>query len=536
MSYKKQNITQLDIVNLVEILNHIEDGMVDIENSTEADKSEFSEYIASELAKRGQLKPEFAESLEWLDANGDQSKMYVLPDGYIYASIYSEVEVGGYTNVIDTDKDDFLTKQRLQASTSKVLTSTEANAFVSNIFELKEGDILRIKGVGRSETDSATAPIFVVAPFNSDGTAIANHEFALAQPAYTGSSLFTSWKQAWNAIETAEDGTITWTYAINNTGANVANLNLSTSVTHARIAGVALNGFDNIIVTVDQPIVEPTIERKYAWTNTGRAFIPADYEDRIVDLENDVSALNDKIPELEKSVSTLEGDVSTIKKAVSFGALLNYDIFDYAYIKGGELVVNALNLSSNKQGHYTGVKMDGRIKRIMCKAKLSTNSTVVLISTNLGSSIIANITRGSIHLIFNTNGCSVGIYDGGTSPLRNVIQYACPVKEGTEVSFGYAVDETTNTLTVYLPDGTTKTLTDAALSVVNGEYAIWEHYGNSLIDEFKCCHITKLWCEDIDGNILDDDLKRLDGAIGVAPTGQTYRQFRTGQQTDRDFA
>ncbi len=32
-----------------------------------------------------QLTPEFAESVEWLEANGDPAKVYVLPDGYSYA-------------------------------------------------------------------------------------------------------------------------------------------------------------------------------------------------------------------------------------------------------------------------------------------------------------------------------------------------------------------------------------------------------------------------------------------------------------------
>lgn len=50
---------------------------------------------------------EFADSLEWLEANGDTAKKYVLPDGYIYAWMYKSVEVEfnandgtGYLNAI----------------------------------------------------------------------------------------------------------------------------------------------------------------------------------------------------------------------------------------------------------------------------------------------------------------------------------------------------------------------------------------------------------------------------------------------------
>ena len=132
---------------------------------TEADKSEFSEYIASELAKRGQLKPEFAQSEEWLDANGDQSKMYVLPDGFIYAWMLTEKEVEGgpaYTNRLplatDTDRetiyggdyngdgvnDGYIQGQRLSSSGG---TAVLAIACASGFIPAKPGDVLRIKGI-----------------------------------------------------------------------------------------------------------------------------------------------------------------------------------------------------------------------------------------------------------------------------------------------------------------------------------------------------------------------------------------------------
>lgn len=483
----------------------------------EGNTGSVDDFLASLKGADGttQVTPLFANSIEECT---DTTKVYVLPDGYIYAYMYTEVEVGGYTNVVGTSKDGFLTGYRMKAASAEPVTAGTADAstaFVSNAFSCKEGDILRIRGVGKSNTNSAVAPVFMVVPVDSSGAVVINHGFCLEEPLYNSTqTLFTTWKQAWNATEVAEDGTITWTYAMNNAGEQQAGMSLSEATTAVRLAGTALNGYENIIVTVNEEIVEPYVAMEYCWANTGHAFVPADYEERILDLEY---------------------DVSVIKKAGSFNGLLNYDIFDYAYIKNGELVANALNVTENQHGHYTGAKMDGNVKQIMCKAKLVSNASVVLISTKLGSTIVANIVRGSIHLIFNTTGCSVGIYDDGTTTLRTVATYSCAVSENTEVSFGYAVNESTNTLTVYLPDGTTKTVTDSAFSTVNGEYAIWEHFCNSAAAGFKCCRITKLWCESVDGDVLDDDLKRLDGAISVAPTGQPYRQFRTGQQTDRDF-
>jgi lysophospholipase L1-like esterase len=48
------------------------------------------DFITEELAKRGQLKPEFANSVADLEASGDTTKVYVLPDGEIYGYIRKE--------------------------------------------------------------------------------------------------------------------------------------------------------------------------------------------------------------------------------------------------------------------------------------------------------------------------------------------------------------------------------------------------------------------------------------------------------------
>lgn len=67
-----------------------------IDYYTPADKAEFEAYIAAELAKRGQVAPEFANSVEECT---DISKMYVLPDGMIYAHT-SEPTYGNVTEKI----------------------------------------------------------------------------------------------------------------------------------------------------------------------------------------------------------------------------------------------------------------------------------------------------------------------------------------------------------------------------------------------------------------------------------------------------
>lgn len=76
-----------------------EDGYTPIKGVdyyTPTDKAEIEAYIATELAKRGQLEPACPEGetvdecLAWLAENGDKSKLYVLPDGFIYAWMLTE--------------------------------------------------------------------------------------------------------------------------------------------------------------------------------------------------------------------------------------------------------------------------------------------------------------------------------------------------------------------------------------------------------------------------------------------------------------
>jgi hypothetical protein len=45
-------------------------------------------------------------------------------------------------------------------------------------------------------------------------------------------------------------------------------------------------GIESVIVTIDEPIEESKETNKtYQWANTGHAFVPANYESRIVELE-----------------------------------------------------------------------------------------------------------------------------------------------------------------------------------------------------------------------------------------------------------
>ena len=216
--------------------------------------------------------------------------------------------------------------------------------------------------------------------------------------------------------------------------------------------------------------------------------------------------------------------------------IFDYGIFVEPYIKNGELVANELvgdGIGSAK-GHYTGVKMDAHISKMMCKAKFFPNASVALVTTDLGSCMVTNVTFGSVHLVFSLTGCAVGVFDT-KDHLRGIEYLSYTITAGEELAFGFDINETTNTLTIYLPNGTTQTVTDSTISSLNGRYAIWEHFSNTSEGDFASCRMTKFYCKDTTGEVLEDDFNRFDGAIGVAPTGQVYRQFTSHNGNNRDF-
>lgn len=269
-------------------------------------------YVDSEIAdlkaqgvQQSPIYPEDGstaeEQLEWLATNGDTDKVYLLANGNLAVYTFTEKAVGGYTNMIDPSSSDFNATKRYNAS-GAITTGGGTTGFVSNMFPISSGDVLRIKGVSASTSTSATAPIFVAARLKADGSNVNNaHAIYLGQP--LGAAVTTG-QQAWDAITVLDDGTIEWTYAVNNAGIDTTTL--VSGVENTRIAGVATDGFENIIVTVNEPIIEPEVVRVYEWVDTGRAFSPADYEDRIVDLENKTAEHDVKLLEMEEQLNNIQ--------------------------------------------------------------------------------------------------------------------------------------------------------------------------------------------------------------------------------------
>jgi lysophospholipase L1-like esterase len=244
-------------------------------------------FIATELAKRNQLAPEFVDNIEECI---DTTKLYVLPDGYIYAYMYAEAEIGGCTNLIDTASADFLTSSRINASNA-VASTSNPNAFVSNFITAKSRQIIRIKGV-TDDASKDTSPRFRILFCKEDGSALGGvYLYGDTAGAYSVHEL----------VEISEDGV--YKYQL---GA-LANGTVGTydaTLAKIRVSGVATNGLENIVVTLDEEITEPQIVQQYQWVNTGHAFVPADYEDRIIALEAEDAKIRQEIDNLQEQIDS----------------------------------------------------------------------------------------------------------------------------------------------------------------------------------------------------------------------------------------
>ena len=221
-----------------------------------------------EINDGASVKPEFVNSI---DECTDTSKFYVLPDGFIYAYMLTEVEAKpSYTNLLplainadgsifvgDPGGKGYKTGYRLNSSATE---KEQAGCSYTGFIPAKAYDVIRIKNFTMPTVGYGYIHYFD-ASFAKRGT-------------------------SYNILSTdviGSDGI--WSYTMPDSGNNIAYVKLSLG----DITG-------NTIITINEEIVESSgTVTGYAWTNTGRAFIPADYEDRIINLENDVEKLKEDV-------------------------------------------------------------------------------------------------------------------------------------------------------------------------------------------------------------------------------------------------
>ena len=272
---------------------------------TDADKAEFSEYIASELAKRGQLKPEFASSEEWLKANGDKTKLYVLPDGYIWGYVMTETTEEGiaYKNklleAVDADGNPYnggqgwKTNTRLSSSGAES-TSSATGMEVTGFIPFKRGDVIRFSGITMNGNSANKDRCYFI-QYGSDKAILKQWVVSAFKTSIESGHVLTDSNGNILQINTGDMASET------TSGATTP---IYTNAAYFRISADEIN-VDSII-TINQEIKATTVPVvKESWTNTGHAFVPADYEDRIIAVEEATAENETRIAKLENR--TVEG-------------------------------------------------------------------------------------------------------------------------------------------------------------------------------------------------------------------------------------
>ena len=193
----------------------------------------------------------------------DPSKVYVLPDGYIYGKMSYKDTIKYYTNLANKDN---LSENHGVDSYGKPVATTGAT-LCTDFIQFTQNTVVRIRGLGKMTT-------YNIALFSS-----------------TASNA-----NAWSVHKANKGTTATGagidmnTYSYDSATGVVTLTALRPDVKYIRIVGELTGKKEDVVITVNQEIKEE-VEITYKWTNTGHAFVPADYEARILALEAKVAAL-----------------------------------------------------------------------------------------------------------------------------------------------------------------------------------------------------------------------------------------------------
>ena len=261
---------------------------------TDADKAEINAdniaFITTELAKRGQLKPEFANSV---DEMTDTSKIYVMPDGYMWAYMLTEVEAGpSYTNVlplaINADGTPYVGnngekgyKTGWRLNSTAVEKEGDGNCMTGYI-PVKNGDTIRVKGVTLTASGGGYFHWYA-------------SDFSLC-----GSAYYENYTNDNYNTKPDANGVIMFNAPIVNANGSYTNL------TYFRMTTGVIN--DATVITINEEIAEggSTIT-EYAWANTGIAFVSTDYGPRVMALEKQTAQNTADIAALKKGAADTGG-------------------------------------------------------------------------------------------------------------------------------------------------------------------------------------------------------------------------------------
>ena len=238
------------------------------------------------LASLSQTRPEFADDITGCT---DTSKVYVLPDGYIYA--YMTRHTVNNPNQLDPAK--AALNVRFSGSGTVAYNGGFATDYIPVDLSAADPYIVRIEGLPAGWSDSWVTGSQKIAFYGADKSQIKTVYIRYQQTA-TGDSTKLQYQNGQYICQLGYTGDDNGN---NPTATGVAGakyvrfglgVNSGTEMTREDIADIKIY-FD--------PLHTDTYET--AWMNTGLAFVPTDYEDRILAAENDIDSIEAKLETLE---------------------------------------------------------------------------------------------------------------------------------------------------------------------------------------------------------------------------------------------
>lgn len=293
------------------------------------------DYVDSEItdlkAQGVQQAPLFATTLE--DCT-DATKVYVLPDGYIYGKIKKAIVP--YTNQIpisvDKNKQPYVgTKGEIGYEKDCMLImstgelnfkmSTASGTSTTGFIPIKKGDVLHFQDYDyKPGADGGS----------QRGIVLYKSDFSYFTGIIPSSASNFGYLVTFTSYDSGYVKTMTIVDKYND---KLAYLRFSAPNVH------------KAIITINEEIVDPIYD--YVWTNTGHAFVPQDCEERIIPLEEDVESHESRIKALEMygSDSTSDDSIPAYIKTESDS------VMNRLIAKQGNCVFNFIALSDF---HYGG--------------------------------------------------------------------------------------------------------------------------------------------------------------------------------------
>lgn len=259
-NYERQNFVSGQILK-AEHLNHMEEGIEEL--------SRLENEIVDSLAKLGQLKPEFANSIAECT---DTTKLYVLPDGYIYGYISTVIEGGVIANF-----DNVLKRATIRKGERYSLSGggyKEQPGCDSVVIPIPSGEIeVHFRGITLHDTYGNV--------YGGASTESFTGELVNLGPTYDN--------------EYTDENGDTYFSCTNDSG-----------YAYMVIFFQSSSDYTNGAISINELISYTTVEdgSVYEWANTGHAFVPADYEDRIIATENEIDDLGNRVNVLENTSTT----------------------------------------------------------------------------------------------------------------------------------------------------------------------------------------------------------------------------------------